>query len=689
MPTDLPALHREMLLGEFPALGRGAAAAVELFDEGATIPFVARYRKEKTGGLTETQLKEIKDRRDFYRALEERKGTILDTIREQGALTPELEREIVGCREKQRLEDLYLPYKPKRRTRAQVAREKGYGPLADLIWAHRPASGDPDAIGGACDILAERIAEHLPTREWVRDYTLKRGSLRSRKKRGAEADRSKFEMYFDFAEPLHRIASHRVLAIFRGEREGVLSASVEVPSEPALQQLDRTFNRPQSPHRELFCRIEADAYERLLAPSIETEVRAILRERADEEAIRVFAENLRNLLLAPPVRGEAILGIDPGLRTGCKLAAVDRAGKLLATGVLYPDRADAAATLTRLVASHGVGRIAYGNGTGSRELEEFLRKANAGVPSLAVSEAGASVYSASEAAVREFPELDVTLRGAVSIARRLQDPLAELVKIDPKAIGVGQYQHDVDQDKLKRELDHVVESCVNAVGVDVNTASVELLSYVAGLARPVAEGIAARRPFRSREDLRRVPRLGPKAFEQAAGFLRIPGAANPLDASAVHPETYYVVERMARRLGKPLPELIGKELGVRPEEFVDDKAGLPTVQDILAELRKPGRDPRKEFVAARFDPAVTALEHVKPGMVLEGVVTNVTRFGAFVDLGVHQDGLVHVSELAPRYVADPNEVVRVGQVVRVKVLSVDVPLRRIGLSLKQAQSPSP
>jgi uncharacterized protein len=683
MAIDLRSRHHDLLLGEFPAIRSQAAAAVALFEEGATLPFIARYRKERTGGLVETQLKEIKDRVDFYRALLERKSTVLESVREQGKLTPDLEREIVECSDRQQLEDLYLPFKPRRRTRAQAAREKGYEPLADLIWAHRPASGDPDAVAGACDILAERIAEHPPTREWVRQDTLRRGRLRSRRKRGAEVDRSKFETYFEFAQPLSRLASHQVLAIARGEREGVLSASVEVDAAPILGHLDRTFNRPHSPHRELFHRIATDAYERLLAPSIENEVRALLLEKGGEEAIRVFAENLRNLLLFPPVRGEAILGIDPGLRTGCKVAVIDRAGKFLESTVIYPERADAAPALVRLVRAHGVGRIAYGNGTGSRELEGFLRTAGPGVPWIAVSEAGASVYSASEAAVHEFGHLDVTVRGAISIARRLQDPLAELVKIDPRAIGVGQYQHDVDPEMLKRELDHVVESCVNRVGVDVNTASVELLSYVAGLTRSVAERIVKERPFRSREDLKKVPKLGPKAFEQSAGFLRIPGAANPLDASAVHPESYPVVERIARKVGRPLPDLIGQELGVRPEDFVDERAGLPTVVDILDELKKPGRDPRKDFVAATFDPTVTSLEHLRPDQVLEGVVTNVTRFGAFVDVGVHQDGLVHVSELAPRFVSDPSEVVRVGQVVRVKVLSVDLPLRHISLSLKR------
>jgi protein Tex len=683
MTIDLAARHREMLLGEFPAMKSQAAAAVALFEEGATLPFIARYRKEKTGGLTEVQLKQIKDRLDFHAALRDRKATVLESIREQGALTPELERQVVDCVDKQRLEDLYLPFKPKRRTRAQAAREKGYGPLADRIWAHQPATGDADAIAGAGDILAERIAEHAPTREWVREETMRRGRLVSKKKRGAPADRSKFEMYFEFAQPLSRLASHQALAVARGEKEGVLSASVEIDAPPIVDRLDRTFNRPQSPHRALFRKIEQDAYERLLAPSIESEVRALVNERAEEEAIRVFAENLRNLLLAPPVRGEGILGIDPGLRTGCKVAAIDRTGRFLENAVIFTDRADAAPTLARLLKAHAIGRIAYGNGTGSRELEEFLKKAALGVPAFAVSEAGASVYSASDAAVREFGSLDITVRGAISIARRLQDPLAELVKIDPKAIGVGQYQHDVNEEKLKRELDHVVESCVNQVGVDVNTASPELLSYVAGLTRPVAEKIVSSRPFKSRDELKKVPRLGPKAFEQAAGFLRIPGATNPLDASAVHPESYYIVEKIARKLGRPVLEIVSKELDVRPEEFVDDRVGVPTVVDILEELKKPGRDPRKEFVAAKFDPSVTSLEHLKPDMVLEGVVTNVTRFGAFVDIGVHQDGLVHVSELAPRFVADPAEVVHVGKVVRVKVLSVDQALHRVSLSMKR------
>jgi uncharacterized protein len=672
-----------MLLDEFAAIRRQAAAAVALFDEGATIPFVARYRKERTGGLTETQLKEIKDRRDLHEQLAERKGTVLASIAEQGKLTPELEREIVECRDKQKLEDLYLPYKPKRRTRAQVAREKGYEPLADLLWAHKPATGDAEAIAGACDIIAERIAEHGPTRQWVREHTSRHGRLVSKKKRGAEGDLSKFELYLDFAEPVPRVAGHRVLAIWRGEREGALSVGVEIDPAAVLAYLDRTFNRAGSPHRELYARMEQDAYERLLAPSIETEVRAALWERAEDEAIRVFAANLKNLLLAPPVRGEPILAIDPGIRTGCKVAVIDASGKFLANTVIHADRgADAA--LRALIARHGVKRIAIGNGTGSREIESFVRAAKLDVPSVTVSEAGASVYSASDVAVREFPDLDVTVRGAISIGRRLQDPLAELVKIDPKAIGVGQYQHDVDQEKLKRELGHVVESCVNSVGVDVNTASVELLSYVAGITRPIAENIAGRRPFASRESLRGVPRFGPKAFEQAAGFLRIPGAANPLDASAVHPESYYVVEKIARKLGKPLAEVVGRALEVKAQEFVDERTGLPTVTDILEEMKKPGRDPRASFVAATFDASVTELAHVKVGMTLEGVVTNVTNFGAFVDVGVHQDGLVHVSELANRFVRDPNEVVRVGQVVKVRVLSVDAAKKRIGLSMKQA-----
>ncbi len=686
MTGTLAERERELLLTEFQAIRPKAAAAIALFEEGATLPFIARYRKEKTGGLTEIQLKEVQDRLAVHAGLLERKTTILESIREQGALSPDLERNIVECSDRRRLEDLYLPYKPRRRTRAEVAREKGYGPLAEALWAHRAASGSPEAMAGASDILAERISEQASLREWIRRETLARGRLHSRKKRGASAERSKFEMYFDFSRPLSRIASHQALAVFRGETEGILSVSIEVDPAPILAYLDRLYHRPQSPHAQLFRAVEADAYERLLAPSLQTEIRSILRERAEEDAMRVFAGNLRELLLAPPVRDQAILGIDPGLRTGCKVAVVDRTGKFIENTVLYPDRPGAGSVLASLISAHGVGRIAYGNGTGSRELEAFLRRSNLGIPFIAVSEAGASVYSASDAALREFGHLDVTVRGAISIARRLQDPLAELVKIDPKAIGVGQYQHDVDQERLKRELDHVVESCVNQVGVDLNTASPELLSYVAGLTPPIARNIVAKRPFRSRAELQAVPRLGPKTFEQAAGFLRIPGAQNPLDASAVHPESYDLVERIAGTLGRPVQEILSTEIAVRAEDFVDERFGLPTVKDILEELKKPGRDPRKDFVAATFAPGVTTLDHVKAGMLLEGVVTNVTRFGAFVDLGVHQDGLIHVSELAPHFVSDPQDVVRVGQIVRVRVLSVDPALRRIALSLKQTSA---
>ncbi|HVR84521.1 MAG TPA: Tex-like N-terminal domain-containing protein, partial [Planctomycetota bacterium] len=618
MTVTLASRERELLLDEFRAMRPQAASAIALFDEGATLPFIARYRKERTGGLTETQLKEIQDRLAFHAGLVERKATILESIREQGSLSPELERNIVECTDRRRLEDLYLPYKPKRRTRAELAREKGFGPLAEEIWAHRPASGNPEAMAGASDILAERISEQAATRDWIRRETLARGRLSSRRKRGAPAERSKFDLYLKFTQPLSRIASHQALAVFRGESEGFLSVSIEVDAAPILAHLDRLYHRPGSPHGKLFRAIEADAYERLLAPSLQNEIRAIVRERAEEEATRVFAENLRNLLLAPPVRDQAILGIDPGLRTGCKVAVVDRTGKFIGSTVIHPDRPEAAPALAALILTHGVGRIAYGNGTGSRELEAFLRRSNPGIPFVSVSEAGASVYSASDAAVREFGHLDVTVRGAISIARRLQDPLAELVKIDPKAIGVGQYQHDVDQEKLQRELDHVVESCVNQVGVDLNTASPELLSYVAGLTPPIAQAIVARRPFRSREELLTVPRLGPRTYEQAAGFLRIPGAENPLDASAVHPESYPLVERIARTLGRPVRELIARDISVRLEDFVDERVGLPTLRDILEELQKPGRDPRREFLAANFDPDVTSLEHVKAGMLLEG-----------------------------------------------------------------------
>jgi uncharacterized protein len=686
MPVDVHALEREALLDEFASIRSNASAALSLFDEGATLPFIARYRKEKTGGLTETQLKEIKDRRDFHLLLGERKAQVLAVIEEQGKLTPELEKQILDCRERQALEDLYLPYRPKQRTRAQIAREKGYEPLADLIWAHRPATGEPEAIAGACDIVAERMSEDAPTRQWIRNHMWRAGKLRAWKKIGSTADASKFELYLDFTEPVSRVAGHRILAIWRGDREGVLSYGIDVETQPIHDWMELKFSRPNSPHRELYRKTIEDAYERLIGPSVTLDVCNTLWERAEEEAIQVFASNLRNLLLAPPVRGEAILGLDPGFRTGCKVAVIDATGKFLENTVIHIERPESEFALVRLIGAHRVKKIAIGNGTASRETEAFVRKSNLGVTSVVVSESGASVYSASDVAVREFPDLDVTVRGAISIARRLQDPLAELVKIDPKAIGVGQYQHDVDQSKLKRELDHVVEWCVNSVGVDVNTASAELLQYVSGMTRSVAKAIIEARPFKSREQLKEVRGLGPKTFEQSAGFLRIPGAANPLDASAVHPESYYVAERIARKIGKPVLDLVGKPLDVRADDFVDARVGLPTILDILEELKKPGRDPRASFVTAQFDPSITRVEDVKVGAILEGAVTNVTNFGAFVDIGVHQDGLVHVSELANRFVRDPNDVVKVGQIVKVKVLSVDVARKRIGLSLKQVTS---
>ncbi len=682
MNFDLDAHHRQRLLDALAPIRPRAEAALALFDEGATLPFIARYRKEQTGGLNETQLKEIQDKRNVFAKLSARKATILKSIGEQEKLTPELTQQVIDCMDKQRLEDLYLPYKPKRRTRAQAAREKGCEPLAELLWAHRPATGNREEIAGACDILAERISEHTPAREWIREHTFRNGAVRSKKKRGAKGDLSRFEMYLDFREPLPRIAGHRILALTRGKKENALSVGIEIESSPILAWLDRTFNRPHSPHRDLFLRTEKDAYTRLLAPSIETELQNRLWEKAEAEAIQVFAANLRNLLLSPPVRGETILGIDPGFRTGCKVAVIDRTGAFLENTVIFPGSPSAAKVLAELIARHKVGKIAIGNGTGSREAEEFLRQADLGPMPVVVNEAGASIYSASDLAVAEFPGLDITVRGAISIARRLQDPLAELVKIDPKSIGVGQYQHDVDQELLKEELDHVVESCVNSIGVDVNTASVPLLTHVAGITRPIAENIVKARPFFARHTLKKVPRFGPKAFEQAAGFLRIPGSENPLDASAVHPESYYVVEKIAASLNRPVEKLIAADLPIRAEDFVDEKVGLPTLRDILAELKKPGRDPRKEFVAARFDAAVTQIGDVRVGMSLEGVVTNVTNFGAFVDIGVHQDGLAHISELADRFVRDPNEVVRVGQVVQAKVLSVDPARKRIGLSLK-------
>ncbi len=695
-------------------------AVVELLSGGATIPFVARYRKEATGGLDEVGIAAVWDRYGYLTELEDRKRTVLQSVEAQGKLTEDLRRRILACATKQELEDLYLPYKPRRRTRADRAREQGLEPLASLALAQgdenpleaargfvRSGDGVPtaeEALRQAGWIVAEAVAHDPDARAWVRRITWEKGVLRSEVVPEKAAERTKFESYYRFSEPVARVPSHRVFAVRRGEQEGVLRVWVEAPEGEILEGLRSWWiERPESPWSPYLKDWIEDAYRRLLAPSIEAEVRVELKERADEAAIEVFAENLRHLLLESPAGPRRVLAIDPGYRTGCKVVALGETGELLEWRAIYPHPpqnrvGEARRALAAMVQAHRPEFVVVGNGTAGRETERLVREWLREHPEwncgcVMVSEAGASVYSASEVAREEFPELDVSVRGAVSIGRRFQDPLAELVKIDPKSIGVGQYQHDVNQGKLRRALDRVVEWCVNRVGVDVNTASPSLLRYVAGVGEGLARNIVAYRrehgPFRSRQELLEVPRLGARAFEQAAGFLRVRGGDNPLDASAVHPERYALVERMARDLGVPLADLVGNERLVEridPHRYVGGDVGLPTVRDILEELRRPGRDPREAFDPVRFDERVHTLEDLQEGMELPGMVTNVTRFGAFVDIGVHRDGLVHVSELADRYVEDPGTVVRVGQKVRVRVIGVDRERGRISLSMRSMRA---
>jgi uncharacterized protein len=715
----------QKVAAELSLAPRQVSSTLALFDEGNTLPFVARYRKEVTGGLDEVQLRDVRDRAEYLGEMEERRAAILKSIEEQGKLTDELRARIAGADTKQALEDLYLPYKPKRRTRAMIARERGLEPLADLLWAgdagdaeaeaaaagyvdaakEVPSAGD--ALQGARDILAERVAEDADLRGRVRELTRSRGVVRSGVVAGKEKEVSKFQDYYDFSQPLGELPSHRVLAIRRGEAEEFLVWSIDAPAEQIGGVMERHVVAGRKARAQLAL-VAQDAYKRLLAPSIAVELRLELKARADEEAIRIFGQNLEQLLLASPAGERVVIGLDPGYRTGVKVAVVSRTAAVLETDTIYLHQADRfAATLKRLVAKHRAELVAIGNGTASRETEQLAREALRDVTDprpqvVVVNESGASVYSASDLAREELPELDVSLRGAVSIARRLQDPLAELVKIDPKSIGVGQYQHDVNQPQLKRRLDEVVESCVNRVGVEVNTASAALLSYVAGVGPSLAQNIVRLRDerggFRSRRDLGDVPRLGAKAFEQAAGFLRVRGGAHPLDASAVHPERYRLVERMAADVGVPLADLVGNGAAVdaiEPAHYVDgdpsagsgQAVGLPTIRDILSELRKPGRDPRDAFELPAFRDDVKEPKDLTPGMVLDGVVTNIVAFGAFVDVGVHQDGLVHVSQLSDRYVADPNRAVKVGQRVRVTVLSVDLERNRIALSMKSRPEP--
>ena len=696
-------------------------ATVELLDADNTIPFISRYRKEATGGLDEMALRNIEDSLGKARELAQRKSTVLKTIDQQGQLTADLRRRIETCSDKQTLEDLYLPFKPKRRTRATMARQRGLQPLADVLFRQEtlnrsrsevlrpyvsPEKEVPDedaALQGACDILAEKWSEDATTRNWLVQQASGYGQIASQVKRGKKQEASKFEMYFDHREPVKRVPSHRLLAMKRGEAEGELRVNLKLDDEFVLRKLKvQLAHNPRFEfHRDLLATVE-DCYQRLLLPAIESSVLQDLKEKADEEAIAVFANNLRDLLLAPPAGPRVTIGIDPGFRTGCKVAVVDGTGKFLANTTIYPtpprnDVENAAKTLRELIARFDAKLIAIGNGTASRETDAFvtemLRAGDLDVAKVTVSESGASIYSASELAAHEYPDLDVTVRGAISIAHRLQDPLAELVKIDPKSIGVGQYQHDVNQSLLRKCLDREVESCVNSVGVDVNMASSPLLSHVAGIGPKLAERIVQHRDahgrFETRQQIRQVPRLGQKVYEQAAGFLRIRDGNQPLDNSAVHPESYYVVEKMASKLNVATGQLVGNATladKLNARDFVDQRVGLLTIEDILAELAKPGRDPRSEFKVAKFSEGINELEDLKEGMILEGVITNVTRFGAFIDLGVHQDGLIHVSQLANKFVQDPSEVVTVGDVVKVKVLEVDLDRRRISVSRKQVGS---
>lgn len=692
---------------------------VELLQEGGTVPFIARYRKEQTGELDEVQIRAIEEQLTYFCELEERKITVLKTIEEQGKLTPELRERIESSRQKTEVEDLYLPYKPKRRTKATIARERGLEPLANIIAAQELTKGTPEeialpfvapdkdvpdvttALEGACHILAERLSDDADARAMVRRMTKDEGVMTSRVAAESKEQVTKFEMYYDYQEPLKAVPSHRMLAMRRGEKEEVLYLSIAAPVERILPGLKARLILRESIFTPLLVRVVEDAYKRLIAMSIEGELRFESKNHADETAIQVFAKNLRDVLLGAPAGGKRVLGIDPGFRTGSKLAAVDETGRFLEHVTIYPHVGEgripqAQKDLLRMIENHAVEMVAVGNGTAGREMEVFVKetlaKANRTLPVVSVSEAGASVYSASEIAREEFPDLDLTVRGAISIARRLQDPLGELVKVDPKSIGVGQYQHDVDQGMLKKSLDAVVESCVNYVGVDLNTASWALLSYVSGVGPALAKNITLYRDengaFASRKALLKVPRLGAKAFEQAAGFLRIRNGKHPLDNTAVHPERYKLVETMADDLGVSLSQLITDTTQISKidlNRYVTEHVGLPTLTDIVEELKKPGRDPRSQFQTAAFRDDIREVSDLKEGMILQGVVTNVAAFGAFVDIGVHQDGLVHISQLAKRYIKDPNDAVKAGQVVNVKVLSVDVQRKRIALSIKEAE----
>ncbi len=683
---------------------------IDLLEQGATIPFISRYRKEMTGSMDEVQVGDVKDELNRLRELEKRRDAVLKSIEEQEKLTPELRSRIEACMNMTDLEDIYLPFKPKKKTRASIAREKGLEPLAAIIMKQKEMDitgkastfitdkvpDAEDALQGARDIIAEWVNENQKARNIVRFHFDKSALISSRIVKGKEEEGVKFTDYFAFSEALKKCPSHRILAVLRGVEEGFLKLSIEPVEDPVIESLNKIFLLGSYDVSQQVEMAVKDSYKRLLAPSIENEFRALYKEKADIEAIRVFAENLRQLLLSSPLGQKAVMGIDPGYRTGCKVVCLDKQGNLLHNATIYPhppqdDKGGSMKKMDTLVEQYKIEAIAIGNGTASRETEHFIKKIrfNRDIQVYVVSEAGASVYSASKIARDEFPDYDVTVRGAVSIGRRLMDPLAELVKIDPKSIGVGQYQHDVDQGKLKDGLDQVVESCVNLVGVNVNTASKHLLTYVSGLGPTLAQNIVDYRKengaFLSRKSLLKVPRMGEKAFEQAAGFLRINQAQNPLDNSAVHPESYHIVERMATDTGCSVAELIDKhelrsQIDIR--KYISDKVGVPTLKDIMEELAKPGRDPRARIEVFEFAPDVFNINDLKPGMVLPGIVTNITNFGAFVDVGVKQDGLVHISQIANRFVKDPNEVVKLHQHVKVKVLEVDAARKRIQLSMK-------
>lgn len=697
---------------EFGVTARVAENVIKLLSEGATVPFIARYRKEMTNTMNEETVADVKKRLEQLDELEKRKEFVLKSIAEQEKLTPELEKQINNAETLQDVEDLYLPYKPKRRTKAEIARQKGLEPLAKLIMSQnnddvndmakrfinkeKDVNNEEEALKGACDIMAEWISENINGRNKIRKIYHRDGVISSTLVKGKESEAQTYKQYFDFNEPIAKAPSHRILALFRAEDEGLLKVKLSINADDALNVLDSIFLRNDNASTDLVQDAIDDAWKRLLEPSLETEMRALYKEKADEVAVKVFAENLRQLLLAAPLGKKRVLALDPGFRTGCKVVILNEYGALVHNETIYPhppqnEHGKAAAKIANLVQAYKIDVIAIGNGTAGRETEDFVKsiRFDRDITAVMVNESGASIYSASKVAREEFPDYDITVRGAVSIGRRLMDPLAELVKIDPKSIGVGQYQHDVNQKMLGDELNSVVESCVNAVGVELNSASEQLLSYVSGVGPQLASSIVKYRNenggFTSRKQLLEVPRLGSKAYEQCAGFLRIHGAKQPLDASAVHPESYHIVEKMAKKLGVNVGELIGNEeliAKINPKEFIEKDFGIETINDIIDELKKPGRDPRKSFEVFEFDKNIRTINDLRQGMQLVGIVTNITAFGCFVDIGVHQDGLVHISQMSNSYITDPNQVVKLNQKVKVTVTDVDIPRKRISLSMK-------